>query len=523
MKKLLLLMALAASCLAASASHSITASWHLSLAQQAESITFTAFGFPATSFQTASVSSTTPFSEEKDEFGNTRLKFEWKPAGALETTIAVTARTAVDYSKASEPVLQGEAGKFLRDTPLVKPTAEIALAAAQAAEGAASDGEKLVLLTNWVHSLVQYEEGYWQKTLDAKQVFEQRKGVCKDYSHLLMAALRSQGIPSRLAAGFVESNGKWGPHAWVEAAVNGFWVAADPTFNEVKWLGDSHVKFAHGLDHSSISEGVSGTVVPSVTRLPPEVSSSGKKPFPKAFELSLEAPLEAGSLAKAEVKAVVKSLSSEWLAIPITLSYPTQPADLAVSIPEEQKQLAFLSPRSVATTVWTASFPEMQEGFSYNFSFKAIAWELEDSKTTAGKAGAESPGIERVALNVASVDSTSEATVVTVSAGNKGSLALENAVVSVTLEGLAGGSRKQTVSLEPGEAKTLEFRFAKAPAGKTSGVAKIAWDGGRKTLERGFSLEVAEEAQPGESNYWMVGGAIAVGLIALLLKALKLF
>lgn len=55
-------------------------------------------------------------------------------------------------------------------------------------------------------------------------------GICFDYSALLAAMLRAQGIPTRLVIGVVMPEGI--THAWNEAYIDGEWVWMDATFDD---------------------------------------------------------------------------------------------------------------------------------------------------------------------------------------------------------------------------------------------------------------------------------------------------
>jgi transglutaminase-like putative cysteine protease len=71
------------------------------------------------------------------------------------------------------------------------------------------------------------------------KVLDQRRGVCQDYAHLMLSALRALGIAARYVSGYVLNRpladgtrltGADASHAWVAAHCPGLgWVAFDPT------------------------------------------------------------------------------------------------------------------------------------------------------------------------------------------------------------------------------------------------------------------------------------------------------
>lgn len=88
-----------------------------------------------------------------------------------------------------------------------------------------------------------------------------REGVCQDFSHLMIAALRHLGIPARYVSGYLETLPKPGmpklvgtdvSHAWVQAydPVAG-WKDFDPTNNLIP--AEQHITLAFGRDFSDIS------------------------------------------------------------------------------------------------------------------------------------------------------------------------------------------------------------------------------------------------------------------------------
>lgn len=103
---------------------------------------------------------------------------------------------------------------------------------------------------NWINENLEYDLAYWGQSSPATQVFAERKGVCVEYSHLLISMLRSAGIETRYVSGYVHTS-SWQPHAWVEAYLPGYgWVSLDPTFSQAGILDSSHIAMSYGSDQS---------------------------------------------------------------------------------------------------------------------------------------------------------------------------------------------------------------------------------------------------------------------------------
>ena len=65
--------------------------------------------------------------------------------------------------------------------------------------------------------------------IKASKIIERKSGVCGHYSLLATSLLRAQGIPTRIAGGYVISSDPPEAHAWIEINVNGKnWVPIEP-------------------------------------------------------------------------------------------------------------------------------------------------------------------------------------------------------------------------------------------------------------------------------------------------------
>lgn len=112
-----------------------------------------------------------------------------------------------------------------------------------------------------VHGSFSYDPDWTHVHTDAAAALKDRRGVCQDYAHVMIAFCRSQGIPARYVSGYF-FNGKTGDeneasHAWVEVFIPHFgWKAWDPT--HCRDADPRYVKLAIGRDYGDIRP-VSGT------------------------------------------------------------------------------------------------------------------------------------------------------------------------------------------------------------------------------------------------------------------------
>ncbi len=110
---------------------------------------------------------------------------------------------------------------------------------------------------NWVNRQLEYQTGATKVTTTAADALALGLGVCQDYSHLALSALRSLGVPARYVSGYLHPsrNAVVGDvvqgqsHAWVEAWL-GRWLGFDPTHGG--GIGERHVVVARGRDYADV-------------------------------------------------------------------------------------------------------------------------------------------------------------------------------------------------------------------------------------------------------------------------------
>jgi transglutaminase-like putative cysteine protease len=117
-------------------------------------------------------------------------------------------------------------------------------------------GEALVELNEAIYREFDYESGSTDNATLLATVWKQKRGVCQDFAHVMLAVLRSAGLPCRYVCGYIETDaprvrgrlvGSVATHAWVEVLVPGMtWVALDPTNHQ--WCGERHVAVSFGRD-----------------------------------------------------------------------------------------------------------------------------------------------------------------------------------------------------------------------------------------------------------------------------------
>jgi len=87
----------------------------------------------------------------------------------------------------------------------------------------------LAAVGSWVGSKLRYVPGSSLPTDGAEQTLLARRGVCRDYAHLVIALLRALDIPARMAAVYAPGLNPMDFHAVCEAWVDGSWHVVDAT------------------------------------------------------------------------------------------------------------------------------------------------------------------------------------------------------------------------------------------------------------------------------------------------------
>jgi transglutaminase-like putative cysteine protease len=140
---------------------------------------------------------------------------------------------------------------YLTATGYAPLTADLAgFAAAHAVPG---DPQATVFaLLHTIYANLKYEKGVTDVTTTADRALALGRGVCQDFSHILLAACRSQGLPARYVSGYLYNDGHTAAsHSWVDVYVAGRgWLSLDPT-HDCEQTGQ-YVRVAIGRDYADV-------------------------------------------------------------------------------------------------------------------------------------------------------------------------------------------------------------------------------------------------------------------------------
>jgi len=140
---------------------------------------------------------------------------------------------------------------FLMATNYVPLTSEIQAFAADRCNGRDAYAAVFALMQG-VHEVIRYEKGATDVSTTAAEVLSLGRGVCQDFTHLMLAGCRSQGFPARYVSGYLYAHGfSSATHAWVDVYLPGRgWISLDPTHNTEQKSG--YVRLAIGRDYADV-------------------------------------------------------------------------------------------------------------------------------------------------------------------------------------------------------------------------------------------------------------------------------
>jgi transglutaminase-like putative cysteine protease len=111
-----------------------------------------------------------------------------------------------------------------------------------------------------IHREYRYDPTATTVSTPLSKVISHKRGVCQDFAHLMVAALRSLGLAARYASGYLETLpppgksrliGADASHAWVSVWCPGLgWVDLDPTNDCL--VGERHIVLGWGRDYADV-------------------------------------------------------------------------------------------------------------------------------------------------------------------------------------------------------------------------------------------------------------------------------
>ncbi len=108
---------------------------------------------------------------------------------------------------------------------------------------------------DFVHNHVTFGYEHSRPTRTAAETYREKRGVCRDYTHLAVTFCRCLNIPARYCTGYISDIGQPPPYppmdfaAWMEVFLGGRWYTFDPRNNDARF---GRVLIAHGRDAADV-------------------------------------------------------------------------------------------------------------------------------------------------------------------------------------------------------------------------------------------------------------------------------
>jgi transglutaminase-like putative cysteine protease len=111
-------------------------------------------------------------------------------------------------------------------------------------------GDQILQMAEWIHDNVEYAPGFSPIGATATDTFISRRGVCRDFAHLLITFARAADIPARMVSAYGLGIDPPDFHAVVEVYLDGRWHLVDATRLTPE---ENLVRIAVGRDATDIS------------------------------------------------------------------------------------------------------------------------------------------------------------------------------------------------------------------------------------------------------------------------------
>ncbi len=142
------------------------------------------------------------------------------------------------------------------DTPMLRELAASLVSKASSSGETVKIGDLFTAMLRTINDDFVYEKGITTSASPITEILAHRRGVCQDFTHLMIGLARALNIPARYVSGYIHPHadrfrGYAQTHAWVELyAPSVGWIGLDPTNNCM--VGENFVKVALGRNYQDV-------------------------------------------------------------------------------------------------------------------------------------------------------------------------------------------------------------------------------------------------------------------------------
>lgn len=90
-------------------------------------------------------------------------------------------------------------------------------------------GARIAAMAEWTRNHLEYQPGCSDSGTTAHDTFQQRKGICRDFAHVLISFARAFDVPARMVSAYAWDLDPPDFHAVVEVYLEGGWYLVDPS------------------------------------------------------------------------------------------------------------------------------------------------------------------------------------------------------------------------------------------------------------------------------------------------------
>jgi len=151
---------------------------------------------------------------------------------------------------------------FAGPSPRVRPSRELtefALSVVRPSMTVLTIAERL---SEAIHGRMKFDAGATSVDTTPQEAFAKKRGVCQDFTHIMIACLRGIGVPAAYVSGLLRTvppvggerlEGADAMHAWVRVwcGQETGWVEFDPT-NAIP-AGEDHIVVGYGRDYADVA------------------------------------------------------------------------------------------------------------------------------------------------------------------------------------------------------------------------------------------------------------------------------
>ncbi len=95
--------------------------------------------------------------------------------------------------------------------------------------GGLKGGAQALAMAEWARTNIAYTPGSSNQDTTSADTFEQKKGICRDYAHVMISFARALGMPARMVSAYAWDLDPPDFHAVVEVYLQGGWYLIDPS------------------------------------------------------------------------------------------------------------------------------------------------------------------------------------------------------------------------------------------------------------------------------------------------------